>query len=170
MSCIFGDMTLAGADAQGIKTWTDGDSYSGQWHAGCKHGFGKYTWAGGNSYSGGWQNDNMHGHGTYVFDNGDSYTGAWDRDVKAGVGTYRWADGHSELRVFSDTASACPNSTVVPGECPTSGKKFVQSMSGFRCASAHRSNHSTPESNRYTPRANFVSRLPGLEFGSDTPP
>jgi len=81
----------------------------------------------------------MHGHGTYTFDNGDSYTGAWESDVKTGIGTYRFGDGHLELRVFSDAAAACPDSSVVPGECPKTGRKFVHSMAGFRCASAYRS-------------------------------
>lgn len=123
---------------QGIKSWPDGDSYSGQWRCGCKHGFGKYSWTSGKSYSGGWKDDMMHGHGTYTFENGDSYTGAWNCDVQTGVGTYRWADGHSELRVFSDESAACPDSTVVPGVCPKTGKKFVENMSHYRCASAYK--------------------------------
>jgi len=114
---------------QGIKTWPDGDSYCGQWSIGRKHGFGKYAWAGAKSCSGGWNEDTMHGHGTYTFDNGDSYTGAWESDVKTGVGTYRFGDGHLELRVFADVAAACPDSSVVPGECPKTGRKFVHSMS-----------------------------------------
>jgi hypothetical protein len=141
-------------DVQGIKSWPDGDSYSGQWRFGFKHGFGKYSWGNGRSYSGGWREDMMHGHGTYTFENGDSYTGAWECDVQTGVGTYRWADGHSELRVFSDESAACPNSTVVAGECPKTGKKFVENMSHYRCASAYKS---PGKSRQYSPRRSTSS-------------
>lgn len=146
---------------QGIKTWTDGDSYSGQWKDGCKHGFGKYTWGDGKSYSGGWQQDKMHGHGTYIFENGDSFTGAWEHDAQAGLGTYRWADGHSELRIFRDEDPSSPDSSVVPGECPKTGKKFVASMSNFKCASEYRSPTKSPR--RY---ASSVS--PRKDLGSST--
>ena len=129
---------------QGIKTWRDGDSYSGQWKDGRKHGFGKYTWADGRSFSGSWQKDQMHGHGTCIFENGDSFTGAWAHDTQAGLGTYRWADGHSELRVFKDENTYSSESTVVSGECPKTGKKFVDSMSNFKCASAYRSPIKSP--------------------------
>lgn len=138
------------SDWQGIKTWPDGHSYSGQWKAGKKHGFGKYSWADGSSFSGGWSEDEMHGHGTYCFENMDSYTGAWEHDVKCGVGTYRWSDGRSELRVFSDEAAVCPESTVEPGACPKTGRKFVESMSNFRCASAYRSPSKPDGSRPYT--------------------
>lgn len=115
-----------------------------------KHGFGKYTWQNGSSYSGGWSEDMMHGHGTYTFENQDSYTGAWENDAKCGVGTYRWSDSPSELRIFSDEKAACPESSVVPGECPKTGRKFVESMSNFRCASAYRSPSKPGGSRPYT--------------------
>ena len=119
--------------------WPHGDSYSGQWLAGAKHGFGKYSWSKGASYSGAWAEDKIHGHGTYTFENGDSYTGLWNSDEikKPAVGTYRWTNG-SECRVFCDETvdiclgETCQNSTLVPSECTAAGKKFVECMSHFR--------------------------------------
>ncbi len=37
---------------QGRFSWTNGDSYNGQWKAGAKHGKGTFTWASGDRWEG----------------------------------------------------------------------------------------------------------------------
>ena len=49
---------------------------------------GKYTYTNGDSYEGEWRNDKKQGRGQYNYTNGDVYIGGWENDFKSGKGRY----------------------------------------------------------------------------------
>ena len=66
-------------------------SYSGQWKAGLRDGFGvahykqsatrNFT-----TYSGEWRNGARSGHGTLIYNGGGRYDGNWKDDIRQGYG------------------------------------------------------------------------------------
>lgn len=59
-------------------TFSNGDTYVGDYLNGKRNGSGKYTWASGQSYDGAWVGDVMEGAGTYDFGNGKApYVGTF---------------------------------------------------------------------------------------------
>lgn len=95
----------------GTATYTNGDTYTGDFVEGKKHGHGVYLFRNGDEYEGPY-NDNLrdgigqmkfvtgaryngnfskgqkHGEGTYFYANGDVYCGQWDNNERHGEGTY----------------------------------------------------------------------------------
>ena len=103
-----------------IKTETDdlGDTYTGQFYKGLRHGHGKIvyrkgvdardlegqfkngfavygveTYKGGDSYQGEFKNGVRFGKGIYTWNNGDIYEGQWADGHMNGHGTDKWQDG-----------------------------------------------------------------------------
>jgi len=54
-----------------------GNTYTGAWRDGKKHGHGRYTWANGDRYTGAHCDDKRHGHDTFTWACGRSYEGTW---------------------------------------------------------------------------------------------
>ncbi len=52
-----------------------------------KHGFGTYTYSNGDTYEGEWNNNLRHGQGTYTYaSSGAKYGGAWVNGRREGTG------------------------------------------------------------------------------------
>lgn len=58
-----------------------------------KEGFGVKTWSNGSKYEGQWFNDKMHGEGTFTWEKGDVYQGQYKNGLREGKGTKSWASG-----------------------------------------------------------------------------
>jgi hypothetical protein len=75
----------------GVKSWTNGDRYEGEFAEDRREGRGKYTWGRGpwegQSYEGGYLADQRHGEGIYRFASGDVYKGPWAEDRITGYAT-----------------------------------------------------------------------------------
>ena len=72
-----------------------GDSYDGDWVEGKKQGTGTYFWASsGNTYTGDWVSDNRTGKGTFRFADGDVYVGEFVKGARHGKGKYIYASGN----------------------------------------------------------------------------
>jgi hypothetical protein len=50
-------------EGTGLRSWEDGDFYTGEFKNGSRHGKGIYIWPGGNVYEGEWENGKMNGIG-----------------------------------------------------------------------------------------------------------
>ena len=72
-----------------------GDTYDGDWVEGKKHGKGKYTYASGNTYDGDWTNDTRTGKGVFTYANGETYIGDFVKGRKHGKGKYTYASGNT---------------------------------------------------------------------------
>jgi hypothetical protein len=80
-------------DGYGIRVFSDGTLYAGDFLKGDRDGIGILRWGNGHSYYGRWVNDVASGQGRYRFSNGDSYTGEWDSGEVIGVGYFTHDDG-----------------------------------------------------------------------------
>jgi hypothetical protein len=94
------------ADGRGTMT-TRGMTYVGDWKDGQRTGQGVFTMPDGTRYSGQWVNGKQEGQGTQVFANGSRYEGQWKNGLPNGPGTgYGAATG----RVFRGTfRNGCVN-------------------------------------------------------------
>ena len=73
---------------QGTKRWSDGRSYTGQWHLGEMHGFGRWQNSTGTEvYEGVYDNNKKHGDGILTI-KGDVYKGKFGNNIFDGHGTY----------------------------------------------------------------------------------
>ncbi len=61
-----------------MATFSNGDTYDGQFVAGVPEGEGKRIWADGRTYQGTWQNGKRQGNGVITLANGNQYEG-WFR-------------------------------------------------------------------------------------------
>jgi hypothetical protein len=93
-----GSATYAGGfhegkkQGRGVKTWSWGDRYEGEFADDRKDGWGTYAWGtrslfAGDRYEGGFSNDKRNGYGVYTWASGDSYAGPWKDDAVAGRAT-----------------------------------------------------------------------------------
>lgn len=80
-------------EGYGIRVFSDGTLYAGDFLKGNRDGVGILRWGNGDSYYGQWVDDVAHGQGLYRFSNGDSYTGKWDNGDVTGNGTFTHDDG-----------------------------------------------------------------------------
>ena len=86
-----GEFVAGRKHGQGVKTWPNGDRYSGAWQDDWRHGYGSYVfgrgpWQG-ERYDGEFALDRRHGEGTYRFSSGDVYSGPWRDDAAIGAPT-----------------------------------------------------------------------------------
>jgi hypothetical protein len=87
-----GDFHAGRKHGKGVKIWSSGDRYEGEFVEDRKEGIGTYTWgvrgpAAGERYSGAYVNDRRQGYGVYEWPSGDRYAGQWSGDAVAGTPT-----------------------------------------------------------------------------------
>ena len=63
-----------------------------------RNGHHAVTFDDGNTYTGAWRDGKKHGQGIRTWADGDKYTGAWRNGKRNGQGIYTWADGNSRWR------------------------------------------------------------------------
>ena len=61
--CTFSGKFVHGERVRGKFTWTDGDSYDGEWFNEQRHGVGTFKWADGSIYKGQWEEGLKNGFG-----------------------------------------------------------------------------------------------------------
>jgi hypothetical protein len=69
------------APAKSNCNYGNGDTYSGQFAAGERNGYGTYRWANGSQYTGYYKNGMRNGPGVYYGSNGKVMTGIWNNGV-----------------------------------------------------------------------------------------
>ena len=77
------------------KTWSNGDTYTGEWKDNKRNGQGTYTWANGAKYTGEWKIGRMSGHGKYTSAEGMTYVGDFIDGMFNGKGTKTWPSGNT---------------------------------------------------------------------------
>ena len=87
-----GQFHLGRKRGRGVKTWTWGDRYEGDFADDYMEGWGVYTWGArslyaGDRYEGQLAKDKRNGYGVYNWASGDSYAGPWKDDAVAGRAT-----------------------------------------------------------------------------------
>ena len=65
--------------------------YEGEYSQGKKHGRGVFHYPDGSKYDGQWVDDLRSGHGVYTHANGDTYDGEWANNVREGRGVYTYS-------------------------------------------------------------------------------
>ena len=84
----------------GTYTYTNGDTYEGEWVDGMRHGQGSYTFKGtGAKYSGTWVNGRKEGGGELFLGN-YTYQGSFTADQPSGPGRYVF--GHLDCQQNGD--------------------------------------------------------------------
>lgn len=73
----------------GVMSFTNGESYGGDFAGGHYCGHGRFVYRDGGVYEGEFVASKRHGHGRRVFANGDEYTGDWADDRMHGQGTLK---------------------------------------------------------------------------------
>ena len=121
----------------------DGDTYTGEWRNGRKHGFGVYTWGRrsrwfGAKYIGYFENDKKSNQGSLILPSGDKYVGGFKNDRIHGDGVWYYADGSRFIGQFNE------------GKCESKGLKIWPD--GTRYITAIDSYYHS-EKNAYMPNA-----------------
>lgn len=78
---------------RGVYKWHDGRVFDGQFSEDKRHGKGIFTWPDGAVYDGEFVNGQREGHGKYTFADGGQYDGSWKDGRYDGFGTCTWEDG-----------------------------------------------------------------------------
>lgn len=73
--------------------YKDGTIYEGTFRGGKKNGMGKLTFPNGDTYTGQWLEGERHGHGIYIWKSGAKYEGEYSKNQRNGIGTFTFADG-----------------------------------------------------------------------------
>ncbi|KAF8046957.1 hypothetical protein N665_3299s0002 [Sinapis alba] len=107
----------------GVRFFSNGDIYEGEFNGGRSHGSGVYyyyvngryegdwvngrydgygieSWSKGSKYKGEYKQGLRHGYGVYLFYTGDSYSGEWFNGQSHGFGVQTCADGSSYVGEF----------------------------------------------------------------------
>jgi hypothetical protein len=85
-------LNVTSCEAEEYKSY-DGGRYEGHLLGGKRHGQGVYSWPDGSSHTGEWTNDAPNGYGVRIYSNGDKYEGSWLDNKRKGFGAYTWKDG-----------------------------------------------------------------------------
>lgn len=87
----------------GTFTYSDGETYVGEFKNGLKNGQGTKTRAdGSNKYVGEWQSNGYGGRGTYTWEDGRKYVGEWQNSSMEGQGTLTFTDGTVQKGFWKD--------------------------------------------------------------------
>ena len=78
---------------EGVQTYENGDTYTGQFIDGKKSGRGVLRTINRRVYDGGWENDLPHGFGVNTFPNGKIYKGEYKNGKPFGEGQWVYSDG-----------------------------------------------------------------------------
>lgn len=89
-SSYSGDFHAGKKHGKGVKVMPNGDRYEGDFSDGYRHGKGVYVWGdrtpwAGDRYEGDYRRDLRDGHGVYQWSNGDRYDGSWKDDLRLGL-------------------------------------------------------------------------------------
>ncbi len=92
MATYSGEFHEGKKHGRGVKTWSWGDRYEGEFVDDYKDRWGVYSWGAntlfaGDRYEGEFAKDRRNGYGVYVWASGDSYAGPWKDDAIAGRAT-----------------------------------------------------------------------------------
>jgi len=143
LSKVYGDWAEGSLKGEKSPSSGDGDSYTGEWLNGRKHGYGIYTWGRksrwfGAKYIGNFENDQKTNHGALILPSGDKYVGGFKKDKLHGKGVWYYSDGSRFIGEFID------------GKCENKGIKIW--ADGTRYISAIDSYYHS-EKNAYMPNA-----------------
>lgn len=98
-----GDVVMGYPHGRGKITYSNGDSYDGQWNSSKFCGQGTYDYfVADEKYIGEFKNNNKHGKGTYFYADGSVYEGQWENDVQNGFGMYTNKDGDTYQGMWKD--------------------------------------------------------------------
>ena len=89
------------------------DTYCREIKDGKPHGLGVKSWPDGEKYSGDWFEGERSGHGVWTGPTGDDYKGDYKRDKRNGVGVYMFASGASGATYEGDFKDGKPHGTGV---------------------------------------------------------
>ena len=100
--------------AEGYGKVDGASSYSGDFHAGKKHGKGVKVMPNGDRNDGDFSDDYRHGKGVYVWGSntqwaGDRYEGEYQRDLRHGKGVYLWNSGDRYDGLWKDDLRLGPS-------------------------------------------------------------
>src|SRR3990172_10752982 len=106
----------------------EGDSYSGEWKNGRKHGFGTYIWVKkselfGAKYIGYFENDKQTGQGGLVLPSGDRYMGEFKDGKIDGKGVWFFIDGSRYIGRFKQGEREGRGTKIWPD-----GMKYVSDL------------------------------------------
>lgn len=87
---------------EGTYFYVDGDTYTGSFLEGMKHGYGEFKYSSGAKYVGRYNKDLMEGLGTQYYTGGSKYEGEHLNGKRHGKGTYYYPP-ESEYKLFSGT-------------------------------------------------------------------
>ena len=87
---------------RGIKKYSQGDTYEGEFKGNNRHGNGKYTWANGDVYNGEWKDNRMNGVGRKDMMDGSFVEGEFRNNMLEGFGKKVYPSGEYYLGFFKD--------------------------------------------------------------------
>ena len=82
-------------DGQGLVIWNDNSIYDGWWYNDQPHGKGIKVFSNGDCYYGEFRHGKMTGKGSYHKEDDSKYEGEWLDNLQHGEGTQTWIDQHS---------------------------------------------------------------------------
>jgi len=83
-----GDFKDGVKEGQGVYTFINGDKYTGGFKDNLQSGIGKTEYAKGGRFYGNYEKGLRNGEGVFNYANGDIYSGTWKDNLKHGNGTY----------------------------------------------------------------------------------
>eukprot|EP00397_Hematodinium_sp_SG-2012_P051762 GEMP01060840.1.p1 GENE.GEMP01060840.1~~GEMP01060840.1.p1 ORF type:complete len:230 (+),score=42.49 GEMP01060840.1:37-690(+) len=96
-----GDFKDGKKHGHGVYVYRNDDEYSGTYVENERHGVGLFTYAAGGKYHGNFSNGKRHGEGTYFYTNGDVYCGEWYEGLKHGKGIYAFVGSLNQKATYS---------------------------------------------------------------------
>ncbi|KAF8280633.1 hypothetical protein TcBrA4_0094330 [Trypanosoma cruzi] len=94
-------------------TYFNGDTYTGEWHHGDKHGVGTYTSAS-LQYEGGWYFGSIRGRGQCKYADGSTYEGEWLNGMYHGKGQFISPTNRRVILVISVMANVLDTACTAP--------------------------------------------------------